>query len=54
MEFFKRTPNIDFMGKRRVTYAVSVLLMVGSFVLLGVRGLNFGIDFTGGDRKSVV
>lgn len=48
MEFFKRTPNIDFMGKRRVTYAVSVLLMVGSFVLLGVRGLNFGIDFTGG------
>jgi preprotein translocase subunit SecF len=48
MEFFKRTPSIDFMGKRRITYAVSAFLMVASFVLLGVRGLNLGIDFTGG------
>jgi preprotein translocase subunit SecF len=48
MEFFKRTPNVDFMAKRKVTYAVSMLLMVASFVLLAVRGLNFGIDFTGG------
>lgn len=48
MEFFKRTPNIDFMGKRRITYAISAVLMIGSFVLLAVRGLNFGIDFTGG------
>jgi preprotein translocase subunit SecF len=48
MEFFKRTPNIDFMSKRKVTYAVSTLLMIASFVLLAVRGLNFGIDFTGG------
>ncbi|HLS82215.1 MAG TPA: protein translocase subunit SecF [Steroidobacter sp.] len=48
MEFFKRTPNIDFMGMRRVTYAISILLVVGSFVLLAVRGLNLGIDFTGG------
>jgi preprotein translocase subunit SecF len=48
MEFFKRTPSIDFMSKRRLTYAFSVALMVASFVLLAVRGLNFGIDFTGG------
>ena len=48
MEFFKRTPTIDFMGKRRITYVISALLMIGSFVLLGVRGLNLGIDFTGG------
>jgi len=48
MEFFKRTPTIDFMGKRRITYLISAVLMIGSFVLLGVRGLNFGIDFTGG------
>jgi preprotein translocase subunit SecF len=48
MEFFKRTPNIDFMAKRRVTYVVSGLLMLASFVLLGVRGLYLGIDFTGG------
>lgn len=48
MEFFKRTPNIDFMGKRRVTYAISALLMIVSFALLATRGLNLGIDFTGG------
>ena len=48
MEFFKRTPNIDFMAKRRITYVVSAFLMIASFALLGVRGLNLGIDFTGG------
>ncbi|HEX7013727.1 MAG TPA: protein translocase subunit SecF [Steroidobacteraceae bacterium] len=48
MEFFKRTPNLDFMGARRVTYVITTLLMLGSIALLAVRGLNFGIDFTGG------
>ena len=48
MEFFKRTPSIDFMSKRRITYVVSASLIIGSFVLLAVRGLNLGIDFTGG------
>jgi preprotein translocase subunit SecF len=48
MEFFRRTPTIDFMGKRRITYVISAALMIGSVVLLAVRGLNLGIDFTGG------
>ncbi len=48
MEFFKRTPNIDFLGKRRYTYIISTILMVGSFLLIALRGLNLGIDFTGG------
>lgn len=48
MEFFKTTPTIDFMAKRRFTYVVSGILIIGAFVLLAVRGLNLGIDFTGG------
>lgn len=48
MEFFKKTPNIDFLGARRYTYAVSIILMVGSLLLVALRGLNLGIDFTGG------
>lgn len=48
MEFFKRTPNIDFLGKRRFTYLVSGALMIGSLLLIALRGLNLGIDFTGG------
>jgi len=48
MEFFKRTPTIDFMGMRKITYVISSLLMITSIVLIATRGLNFGIDFTGG------
>ena len=48
MEFFRRTPNLDFMGKRKITYVISAILMIASFVLLATRGLNLGIDFTGG------
>jgi preprotein translocase subunit SecF len=48
MEFFRKTPTIDFMGKRRITYVISTFLMVASFALLATRGLNLGIDFTGG------
>jgi len=36
------------MATRKVWYALSIVLMLGSFVLLGVRGLNLAIDFTGG------
>ena len=36
------------MGTRRRWYLVSALVIVASLVSLGVRGLNFGIDFTGG------
>ncbi|EAR08845.1 protein translocase subunit SecF [Reinekea blandensis] len=38
----------DFMGKRRLAVAFSVILLLVSVVSLGVRGLNFGLDFTGG------
>jgi len=36
------------MAKRRWCYAVSVVLILTSFALLATRGLNWGIDFTGG------
>jgi preprotein translocase subunit SecF len=48
MEFFKKRTSIDFMGKRRTWYAISGTLMVASLLLIGFRGLNLGIDFTGG------
>ncbi|MBK1673425.1 protein translocase subunit SecF [Ectothiorhodospira shaposhnikovii] len=40
--------NIDFLGQRRIALGVSLVLIVASLLLLGFRGLNFGIDFTGG------
>ncbi len=48
MEFFRKTPNIAFMQNRVWCYGISAVLIVGSIVLLAVRGLNLGIDFTGG------
>ena len=48
MEFFKKKTNIRFMDGRRWSYTVSGILIIGSLLLLALRGLNFGIDFTGG------
>lgn len=40
--------NPDLMGRRRIWLAVSGLLVVVSLVGVGVRGLNLGVEFTGG------
>lgn len=48
MEFFSTKSSYPFMGKRKVWYAISGLLILVSLASLAVRGLNFGIDFTGG------
>jgi len=38
----------DFMGRRKLAYVFSSLLLLGSVAGLVSQGLNFGIDFTGG------
>ena len=48
MEFFKKQTNFPFMATRKVWYTLSAILMIGSVVSFATRGLNFGIDFTGG------
>lgn len=40
--------NINFMGKGKVALALSIILMLVSIVSLFTRGLEFGVDFTGG------
>lgn len=42
------TTNINFMGQRHLAMALSGLLIIASFTGLWLKGLNFGIDFTGG------
>ena len=48
MELLKTKTNIDFMGQRKLALIFSSVLLLISLVSFGVRGLNFGIDFTGG------
>lgn len=40
--------SIDFMRQRYIAMVVSAVLLLGSIVSLGVYGLQFGLDFTGG------
>jgi preprotein translocase subunit SecF len=47
MELLK-TPNLDFIGNRKLAAVCSAALLVVSIVSLTFRGLNYGIDFTGG------
>lgn len=39
---------IDFMGKRKLAMVFSLLLIIISIGSLATKGLNLGIDFTGG------
>jgi SecD/SecF fusion protein len=40
--------KIKFIEKRKIFYIISGLIIIGGLVSLGVKGLNMGIDFTGG------
>ena len=44
---FKNT-NIDFIGKRKIFYVISGVIIIAGITSLFIKGLNPGIDFTGG------
>ena len=48
MEFFHKVTRFPFMNTRKVWYGLSALLIAASLGLVFIRGLNLGIDFTGG------
>ncbi|MGW8315273.1 MAG: protein translocase subunit SecDF [Bacteroidales bacterium] len=48
-----KNANIDFLGKRRTFYVLSGIVIVAGIVSLSTRGLNLGVDFSGG-RNYVV
>lgn len=54
MRIFAKVPNINFMAQRKTGLMVSSLLSIAVVLLLLFRGLNFGIDFTGGVLVEVV
>ena len=50
MRLIKEKTSIDFLGatRRKVALIISALLIASSIFSLATRGLDFGIDFTGG------
>ena len=53
MEFLKRDTRIDFIGRRRIAALISISIIVILLLSLFIRGLNLGIDFTGGTLVEV-
>ena len=47
-ENFLAKVKFDFIAKRKISYIVAAVLIVVSTVSFLVRGLNMGVDFTGG------
>jgi len=43
-----KNTHIDFIGKRKIFYTISILITVIGIASLFIRGLNPGIDFSGG------
>lgn len=48
LNLIKSNTSINFMGQRKLWLALSVVVAIVSVVSLSTRGLNFGLDFTGG------
>ncbi len=45
--------NIDFLGKKKIAYVVSGILVALSIFSLATKGLNQGVDFVGGRTYQV-
>lgn len=48
MQIFNKDPNFDFLKLRKFAVILSAVLILGSIVSMATRGINFGLDFTGG------
>ena len=48
MKFFSKTPNFDFIGKRKIGFVLSTILVIASIYSLATNWLNLGLDFKGG------
>lgn len=53
MEFFRIKNDIPFMSYGRLTTTISLVTFVLAIFFLATRGLNYGVDFTGGTVMEV-
>jgi preprotein translocase subunit SecF len=53
MEIFNHNSNFNFLGLRKFSIGLAVLLMLGSIGLILTKGFNYGQDFVGGVKVGV-
>jgi preprotein translocase subunit SecF len=53
LEFFNIKRDIPFMSYARVTTFISLVTFIAAVAALGLKGLNLGVDFTGGTVMEV-
>jgi preprotein translocase subunit SecF len=53
LELIRPGIKIDFVGKRNLWMGISVVAVILTFILLFTKGLNYGIDFTGGAEVQI-
>jgi len=53
VRLYRGETSFDFVGRRRIWYLVSLVVIAAGLASLGVRGLNLGIDFRGGTAWEV-
>src|SRR5512135_176681 len=47
-KLYRGEVSVNFVGRQRLWYAISGLILLVSIVALLVRGLDFSVDFKGG------
>lgn len=52
-ELIKTGTNIDFIGRAKIYFTVSLLLCAAALVLVFMKGFNYGVDFSGGTSVQV-
>lgn len=53
MSFLNEDTNYDFLKIRKFAFALSAILIIASIVSFFTKGLNYGLDFTGGTLVEV-
>ena len=53
MSFLNEDTNYDFLKVRKFAFALSAILIIASIVSFFTKGLNYGLDFTGGTLVEV-
>ena len=52
-DLYQGRKSFDFIGHRALWYAISLALVGAAIAVIVIKGLNFGIEFTGGTQYRI-